>query len=253
MTTANDTGGAGGSNENADGGTEGNPNPADGDGGTGDGDGGQGDSGKPVSRADHQRALADLHRFKSKAKETEDALAAVKKEIRDLKAAAEKPDDFKTKYERLLEEQQELKGERDSLKSSVVLAERHRAVLPELTKAGFREDAAELLELLDMGDLEVEVTSTGRFLVHGVSDFVETAKKKFPYAFSRPPVRGVNGGGGGGSSGGGAPVWTAEKVHELESKLRKEKKFDTPDGKAQYAAAVKGFREHKAAAAQQRR
>lgn len=243
MTDQNDAGGAG--TEEETGGTGDNANnDAGGTGGQAGDKGGSDD--KKVSFKDHQRALTDLHRFKAKANQADGRIADLEAKVRELTASQEKPDDWKAKYERLEAERQSIATERDNLKTSVVLAERHRAVLPELRKAGFREDADELLELVALDDLEVEVTSAGRFIVHGVESFVESVKKKFPYAFAPKKTSG-NYAGGGASGGNGQGEWTPEKINALEDKLKKEKTWHTQEGQAQYATAVRSFRESRRA------
>lgn len=226
------TGGAGGSNSNAGGaggtGQSSDDNAeGDDDGGAGDdddgGDGGGGD--EPVSRADHQRAVNDMLRFKTKARSLESTVGDLQRQIEELRTKGDQgggdgKTDWKALYERTKGELETERTKGGELKTSVVYNERYRAVLPLLQEAGLRKDAVTLLDKETLDDLEIEATSNGRFIVHGAESYVDEFKKRYPYAFNQKKAPNVNAGGGRGGSG-GTGSWNPTKLYNLERECKR--------------------------------
>jgi hypothetical protein len=204
---ADQTGGAGGSS----GSSQDNQNPPP---------GGTGDKG-PVPWADHQRALGDLHKFKSKNQENEARLSELTATVESLQTKISTgAKDFESLHKTEKEKREAAEAETKRLKQNVIYAERHRAVYPALKKAGLRDDAENLLDVMNLDEIEVEATTAGRFIVNGVDAWVEGAKAKYPYAFQKPGTPVVNG-----SSGNGAPPgqekWSPGRLWALEVECRK--------------------------------
>ena len=224
MTTTN-TGGAG--NQPTTGGAGGQPNSNPNEaipGGAGEGE--QNEDPPPprddkVARKDLDHALRDVQRYKEQGRQATAQLAEIRKEFDALKTkVAQDGNDYKQLYETEKERRNAAEMERDSLKANVGHVERYRAVFPELKKAGLLDAAENLLENADLSDIELEATTSGRFIAHGVKEFVEAFKAKHPYAFSvrRAPV--VNGGGNRGTPSTGK-VLTPGELFKLEQECKK--------------------------------
>lgn len=182
---------------------------------------------KSVSWDDHQRALADLHRFKGQSKALSAQLANIQSEFESLKGeVATKNKDFENLYASEKSKREAIESEKTKLLNNVLNSERHRAAYPALKKAGLRDDAENLLDIVPLDLIDVEATSSGRFTCSGIDDFVEDVKKKFPYAFQRPAAPVVNGASGTGSAGAGSGAWTPAKLVALENECRKKKDME---------------------------
>lgn len=250
-----DNGGGKGSNsggtgsENNDGG--GDDDDSGGDDGNDDGEGGDGggeNQPRTYTEAEYRQAQKDLHRFKERAKKAEGDLKSLNARLTELEAKGKDPKDLEARIAEAETKRQEAESKATELENSVIEGRRMSALMPALTKLGFREDAHELLDLVDLSDIEIELTSKGRWTAHGVEDVVKAIKGKYPYAFDAAKVKGLNGGtaGGGGKGGGKETAWTAQKVNELETKLKRDKRWHTADGRKEYEDAVKSWREQKA-------
>lgn len=88
------------------------------------------------------------------------------------------------------------KNERDKahndynqFKGSMVEYQKLNAVRQAALKAGIVEASLDDLELMNLDDVEIETTSSGRLMVHGQDDFVEKLKEMRPHWFkaNRPP------------------------------------------------------------------
>ena len=235
-----DNGGAG--NQGGDGGAggAGDDDGSGDDGGADDqnegNEGGGGDSGagKKISPADHERALKDLQRYKQRARESTTRLANLERELQELKAGKDgkKADDLAAK---LSEEQQRNKD----LQTSIIESQKFRELVPALKKAGLTDGAENLIEMLDLEDLDHEVTSKGRVNIIGLESFVEDVKKRFPYAFASKKTPRVNGGGSGTGFGDGKKKWDGESLFKLEKECRKKGEM------TKYHAAVKEYLQQK--------
>jgi hypothetical protein len=176
-----------------------------------------------VNRKDHQRALDDMHKFKGQVREYQAKLDEAMNQIETMKSQGLKEkEDWKTLYESTKSKLDETNQAKERLRESVFSSERYKAIYPALKKAGLRDDAENLVDLHDWGsDLQIEVTSAGRFQVDGVDSAVDLFKAKYPYAFANPKAPRVNGATG--SSAGLPPATelTPEKLIEIERQCRK--------------------------------
>lgn len=182
------------------------------------GDGGA--SNKQVNYEDHKRAIDDLHKYKSKWRESSEKIDELTQQLENMKQTSLKEkEDYKSLYEQTVGQLDEERNRNKSLKDSVIYSEKYRAVYPQLKKMGFRDEAQNLLDMLDLKDLEVETTSEGRFLVSGVDQWAETFKAKYPYAFKQALGPTVN------SPGSSLPPkedkLTPAKLFEIEKECRK--------------------------------
>lgn len=193
-----------------------------------------------VSLEEHEHVKRDMFRYKDKYKSLENELESFKSRFSELeKKGLAEANDYKTLYERAVEENNTLKSDRDNLKQSVLNSERYRAVTPKLREMGLREDAENLLDLQDLSGVEIEATSSGRFICHGVEAFAETFKKNHPYAFKQKSLNGVNGSGGSNAISDSGPV-TASDVITAEKEFKAGK-----ISKQQYEATYRKYAENR--------
>lgn len=132
-----------------------------------------------VSKEDMDRALTDLKKYKAQAKELADQIKA--KEVAALK---EKQD-----WQKIAEiKEQEAKSaleEKESLKNAITADKKLNAVLSATAAMGLRKEAIEDLTLLDMSDVQIEYTNTGKVSVIGADKFAERLKTLRPHWFGQ--------------------------------------------------------------------
>lgn len=165
---------------------------------------------KTVSWENHQRALSDLHKFKKQVDDLGTKLGDM--ESQSLK----EKQDFKSLYERETEKRKAAEEEVKKVKGWAVSTHRFAEIKSEAMKAGLLPNALSDLELIPQDNVEVEVTSTGRFLVNGAKDFVENIKKDRPHWFQNPKAPNVNSGGGGAAVPSGGSELSAHDVYQAE-------------------------------------
>lgn len=216
MTPEGDNGsGGGGGAPNTDGGAGGGQSGNDGNkGGEGGGAGGS----ETVSKEDHDRALADMHRFKTEAKKNADALTALQDQLNQLKKSGMRDkEDFKALSETQALEIEDLKKKNDTLKNGISKTFRSMQVRNEAKSLGIREDALRDLDLLDFSSkVNVVFSEDGTISVEGAKAAAEDVKKTRSHWFQSGKVENINTGGKG---GGGEPAeLTSAYMNELERK-----------------------------------
>ena len=168
---------------NASGTGSGNDGGAGGDKGKGN-DSGGGNAPEMVEKSRLDEAVNDMHKFKTRSKESQLQLDSLQTQFDEMKASnAKTDDDYKSLWEGEKTKNTELVDKHERLKGNLYTSERHRAVFPELKKAGLKDEAKGLFDSQDLSEIEVEATTNGRFLVNGVSSYVEKFKALRPYAF----------------------------------------------------------------------
>lgn len=178
-----------------DGGGEGDPGDAgDKKGGAGDGKGDEGKSGEKdadpnddrVSRADHERAVADMHKFKKEAEkarqEKKEAAEARMKDQNQWKEIAEAKEN----------EAKEARAEAEQIKISYLGEKKFNAVRSKCEALGIRPEAISDLEALDLADIAVETTSTGKINILGADKFATRLKATKPHWLSDKAAPKVN-------------------------------------------------------------
>lgn len=187
-----------------------------------------------VSRADHERALADMHKYKGEAaklkKEAEDRATAAMKEQNQWKELAELKEN----------EAKAAKEEKERIQNSF-LGERKYSTVKEKCKAlGLRAEAESDLEMLDLESVTVETTSTGKINILGAEKFAERLKTLKPHWFSDKSAPNVNTNGARIQDNGGAvtiqEIIAAEKEGKKSGDMTKyynlHKKFQTQRSQA---------------------
>lgn len=204
-----DGGAGGGGATNASGGAAGgNSN----DGGSGNGDAG----GKTIKPEDHERALADLHRFKAEAKKKEDDIKALQDQINQLKTSGLKAkEDWKTLAEQYEGESKTAKDELSKVKAGIAETFKLMEVKSEAQKLGIKESAMKDLDLLRFDEVEAVFATDGKVSVKGAKEAAELLKKTRDHWFTTGKVENINTGG----KGGGTPgELTSAYMNDLEKK-----------------------------------
>lgn len=175
---------------------------------TGSAEGGDGsaDSNKPddSSAKSADKSKAKVVPWDVYERSREDGTKA-KNRIRELEAEVDaqktrglqEKEDFKGLYEREKQARTADKEELANWKKWTVKTQRFNAVQSEAVKAGLLPSAVNDLELLNLEDVQVEVTSGDRFIVTGADTFVEGLKQSKSHWFKEEKAPRVNGGGGG--------------------------------------------------------
>ncbi len=139
-----------------------------------------------VERSAYEQVKADMHKYKARAKEVEDQLAA--KETSKLK------DDQKWKELAEVNEREALEAKEKLKKlNSTVIEDRKLSVIrTEAQKLGILPSALDDLDNQSWSDVSVEFTSTGRINVIGAAKAVERFKTLKPHWFQGAQAPGVN-------------------------------------------------------------
>lgn len=156
--------------------------------------GGEGKGGKDggdshedrVARADHERALADMKKHKARA----DKLEQERKQEKESKLKEQ--NQWKEIAETKEREAAEAKQEADNLRASYVNDKKFNAVRSKCEALGLRPEAISDLEALDLEDIQIETTSTGKINVLGADKFASALKARKPHWFSDKAAPKVN-------------------------------------------------------------
>lgn len=208
------SGGGGGGASNTNGGAGGGQS---GDSGNKGGEGGGAGGSASISKEDHERALADLHKFKADAKKQADQVQTLQDQINQLqKSGLRAKEDYKTLSEQQATEIEGLKKSNETLKNGISKTFRNMQVKSEAKSMGIREDAMKDLDLLDFSaTVPVVFESDGTIKVEGAKEAAETLKKTRSHWFTTGKVDNINTGG----KGGGEPgELTHAYMNELERK-----------------------------------
>lgn len=173
-----------------------------------------------IKKEDHDRALKDMHKYKSDLKKIQaDYQALLSKQKEDEESKLAQQNEFKTLAERFKAEAEKERKEKKELLDSFYLNQKMSAVRSSALKAGLRTEAETDLDLLSLDAVALERTDQGRVIVHGADEYVQDLKKQKPHWFSAKQVANVNSGGGTNAATGGeitpkdivALEWAAKK------------------------------------------
>lgn len=182
---------------------------------------------KHVPLENHRRALDDMHKFKSRAVELEAKVTALEEE------KLKETENYKALAERYKADADASKQKLDKWSQGFSKYQKLTAVQAAAQEAGLI--SADDLESVDLASIEVEETSSGRYILHGVKDLVEDVKKKKPHWFKKDKAPAVNSGGGGAKPTGDGRV-TQQDVLDAERKVKR-----GLIDKAQYHAIFKKY------------
>lgn len=139
---------------------------------------------------DKQRAIDDLMKVKALLRESNAKIA-------ENESSAKKAEESRLRQNEEWRKLAELKGEEaeeaikraDGLKEGLVRDKKYSSLKEAALQSGIRKEALDDLELLDLTDISVEYTSTGRMNALGVKEYVDRLKTIRPHWFGR---RGTN-------------------------------------------------------------
>lgn len=194
----NGSGGGGGAS-NTDGGAGGGQS---GDSGNKGGEGGGAGGSQSISKEDHDRALADLHRFKADAKKNAEQAQLLQDQINQLKKQGMRTaEDFKSLSETQAKELEEKDKTIATLKNGISKTFRSMQVKQEAKALGIKESAMRDLDLLDFSDqVQVVFGDDGTVSVDGAKQAAENLKKTRDHWFQTGKVDNINTGGKGGGN-----------------------------------------------------
>lgn len=163
-----------------------------------------------VAWEDHKRALDDLHKFKKQVSELETKFSQIEDQrLRDQ-------NDWKQLAEKEKKRADDADAKVKTITGSLVLTQKHQAVQKAALDAGIRQEALADLDLLDLNEVQVEATSTGRYIVSGANEYIDELKAKKPHWFKTAKAPNLNTGGGGAPRDTKSGEITAEKIVQLE-------------------------------------
>jgi hypothetical protein len=168
---------------------------------------------KTVPVENHQRALDDMHKFKSRASDLESKLNAIEEE------RLREKQDFKALADKYKAEAEANGGKLREVNALIERSQKFSTLERVAVEAGIRPEAIDDLESLDLKDLQLETTSNGRFMVNGAKEFVDDLKSRKPHWFRKDKLPTVNPGGGGAKAPGDGKV-TPRDVLDAEKKVR---------------------------------
>lgn len=173
--------------------------------------------GRVIKPEDHERALADLNKFKKAAKEAADKLA--ERERKELEQQSE----WKKLYEQEKAAREAAEGKATKLSESVVNEKKYTAVKTAALAAGLRPEAVDDLDMIEFEDVVVESTSTGRFNVHGVENQVKKLQAAKPHWFGGKTAPKINGANPRTVEGGDGDEVTVDMVRKAAAEAKKTK------------------------------
>jgi len=130
-----------------------------------------------VSKAELEKVLSDMHKFKAQVKEQQVMLERAN--VEKLKATS----DWKAVAEVKEQEADTAKREAEQLKAAFVNTQKLGSVREAALKAGLIASAVDDLDLLEYPEISVETTSTGRFNVLGADKAVQRLRTIRPHWF----------------------------------------------------------------------
>jgi len=139
-----------------------------------------------VARADHDRAIADMLKFKAEAA----TLKAEKEAAETTRMKAS--NQWKEIAEAKEKEAETLKADNKRMQDSYLGDKKFNAVQAKCLALGLRAEAASDLEMLDLDAVTIETTSTGKVNVLGVDKFAERLKTLKPHWFADPKQTKIN-------------------------------------------------------------
>lgn len=130
-----------------------------------------------VSKAEFEKVMTELHKYKGQLREISSASQAEKERL------LREGNNFQELAALKDNEAKEIREKYDRLQNSLVDREKYSALKDAAVKAGLKAEALNDLELVALDKVQVETTSTGRVNVLGVSQTIENLKLSRPHWF----------------------------------------------------------------------
>jgi len=139
-----------------------------------------------VDRAAYDSVTADMHRFKEEARKLKESIESA------ATGKLKEQSQFKELAERYEGENKTLKEENARIRTSIVEDKKFSTVRAAAQKLGIRAEAVSDLEGLDLTEVAVETTSTGKINILGADKFAERVKTLKPHWFTTGNTGNVN-------------------------------------------------------------
>lgn len=182
-----------------------------------------------VSKADLERALKDLHKYKAQVQEFKEK--SEQEKIQRMKEQNQWREIAEAKEREALE----FKKQATEVQQSYLNEKKYAALSSACSQLGLRPEAVSDLELIDLSAVQIETTSTGKINVLGADKVAEQLKRQKPHWFSEPKPPLVN------SSG--------QRVHDqsgtitYDMLMTAEKEAQKSGDMSKYAALHKQFQQ----------
>jgi predicted RNase H-like nuclease (RuvC/YqgF family) len=190
-----------------------------------------------VSKKDHERALADMLKFKNALREKEKSMEKLQAEREELRMQGLRAkEEWKTIAEEKEALARQLEQDLKATKQAVLDSKRYEALKVECMKLGIIDHALDDITQEMLQSVDVEVTSTGRVNVLNAKQAAEDIKLRKPHWFGKPSAPSVNNGVP--TVGTTQSPVTPKQVLELQAKYKKTR--DPADLKA-YETAMRSL------------
>lgn len=147
-----------------------------------------------VPKDAYERAMGDLMKWKSRARELEQKASAWDEEKSSIeRQKLEEQQKYKELYERAQNEAKSYKEKVNQVQSAYLNDVKYQALEREAMKAGLRQEALADLKMYDTSNVIVETTSEGNANVLGAREWLEEFKTTRPYLFQEYKAPNVNG------------------------------------------------------------
>lgn len=169
-----------------------------------------------VPKADLDRALMDLKKFKNNFRDSTKKLQELEARFEEKeREALEKNKDFESLYQKEKEMRVKAQADLKETTGKFIHTQKHSKVKDALVQAGFDPGALNILDSISLEDVQVDVAHN-KFVVEGADTFVESMKEQYPYLFRKKGIK-INGGGAGSGQKHGDPEeLTAAFMSELK-------------------------------------
>lgn len=139
-----------------------------------------------VSKAEFDKVLAELHKHKKTATTLKDAADA------DKTTRMKEQNQWKELAEANEKKAADALAESTRIQTSFLSEKKFSALQSKCTALGLRPEAVSDLEMLDLADITIETTSTGKVNVLGADKYAERLKTLKPHWFTDPKTLNVN-------------------------------------------------------------
>jgi hypothetical protein len=193
---------------------------------------------EPVVPPKKDRFKADLLKQKDLNADLTAKIAELEKQKDDARTNKLKEQEkFKELYEESEEKRLEAEEKANNLTDAIGIDKKYTAVKTKALQMGIRKEALDDLDLLDLDDLIVERTSTGRTTVLGVTEFVENMKITRPHWFGKKSAA---------LNPGDPEVITSDGTVTIEMVMKAEKGYKKSGDSTVYLKLLKQYKKQSA-------
>lgn len=139
-----------------------------------------------ISKAEFEKVMSELHKHKAKAKALEE------KSNEEKMSRMKEQNQWKEIAEAKEREALEARDKAERVQSSFLSEKKYTAAREKCMALGIRPEALSDLEMLDLEQIQIETTSTGKINVLGADKFAERLKTTKPHWFQEKKTTTVN-------------------------------------------------------------